>query len=170
MSLFFDLLSSINDPNQKGSVDALSQGLQGIQSAVAEQGLNPSQTQKLISGLGSQIRPLLSNHPQAGNLPQMLGQLASGGDLATLLPNLMNGLNQPQSLNALAQSAGISGPTVQTLLPSLLPSLMGLLSMGNSQTGLGSNPMLKGFLDADQDGDVDLGDVYVYARRFLRLP
>lgn len=168
MGLFFDLLNSINDPNQKGSVEELSKSMQGIQTAVAGQGLNPNQTQNLISALGSQLRPLLSNQPQASTLPQILGQLGTGGGLSAL-PGLLSGLSQPQAVNALAQAAGVSSPAVQNLLPSLVPSVLGLLSMGNSQSGLTSNPLFKSFLDADQDGDVDLGDVFCYARRFLRM-
>jgi hypothetical protein len=170
MGLFYDLLNSINDPSQKGNVEELTKAMQGIQTAVAGQGLNPNQTQNLISSLGSQLRPLLANQAQSANLPQLLGQLAGGGGGGlSALSGLMSGLGQSQSLNALAQAAGIGGPAVQNLLPSLLPSVLGLLSMGNSQSGLTGNPILKSFLDADKDGDADLGDVFFYARRFLRM-
>jgi hypothetical protein len=43
MSLFFDLLSAINNPNQQASVSQLSSLMGSVQSLTAEHGVQPSQ-------------------------------------------------------------------------------------------------------------------------------
>jgi hypothetical protein len=74
-----------------------------------------------------------------------------------------------------------------SMLPIIIPALVGLLQSGtragaapsapSAQTGattddpfasLASNPLLKGFLDSDRDGDVDMQDLVRLGSKFLQ--
>jgi hypothetical protein len=47
MSLFFDVLSSINNPNQQGSVDQLGSVFNSVQQLASSQGMNTDQMSSL---------------------------------------------------------------------------------------------------------------------------
>ncbi|MEY3827811.1 MAG: hypothetical protein RLZZ148_2632 [Cyanobacteriota bacterium] len=51
MGLVFDILSSINNPQQQGSVDQLSTLLGGVSKLAATQGLDANGTQSLLSNV-----------------------------------------------------------------------------------------------------------------------
>lgn len=176
MGLFFDVLSSINNPNQSGSVEQLSSIMNTVQQAAASSGVEPSTVETVLSGLGGSLRPALQQQMTGGGMGDMLGQLAGaaggGGSLGGLASMLTPQLQQ-QLIEGVTQKTGVNAGVVQSLLPSLLPAVMQLLNMGSSSTGggglsgLASNPLLKSFLDTDRDQDVDLGDVFKFANRFL---
>ena len=78
---------------------------------------------------------------------------------------------QQQIIQGVAQKTGLGTSTLETLVPSLLPAVMGFLNMGASTSGAqGANPVLNAFLDAGQGGNSDLGDVVKLANRFLNSP
>jgi hypothetical protein len=54
-------------------------------------------------------------------------------------------------------------------LPTLVPLALNFLKTGNSaqNPGNSSNSVLNSFLDADGDGDVDLGDALQMAGKYL---
>ena len=71
------------------------------------------------------------------------------------------------------------------MLPVILPALVALLqsgarsgspapagqtgaTAGDPLAGLASNPLLKGFLDSDGDGDVDMTDLINLGSKFLK--
>jgi hypothetical protein len=54
------------------------------------------------------------------------------------------------------------------LLPILVPLVLNLLNSGHHQDPQqGGNSVLKGFLDSDRDGDVDISDALKMAGQFL---
>ncbi|MBF1999646.1 MAG: DUF937 domain-containing protein [Synechococcales cyanobacterium M58_A2018_015] len=170
MGLFFEVLSAINNPNQQASVDQLSSITNTVQQLAASRGIEPSTMQTVLSGLGSALRPAMQQQARGGgSLENLMGQLtgASGGlgALSSFLPPQM----QQQLVQGIAQKTGISAGTLEGMLPTLIPVVMNLLKMGNSTSGggIGSNPLLRTFLDSDNDQDVDLGDVFKFANRFL---
>ncbi len=177
MGLFFDVLSSINNPNQNGSVEQLSSIMNTVQQAAASSGVEPSTVETVLSGLSGSLRPALQQQMTGGGMGNLLGQLAGaasggGGSLGGLTSLLTPELQQ-QLIEGVTQKTGVNAGIVQSLLPSLLPAVMQLLNMGSSTSGggglsgLASNPLLKSFLDGDRDQDVDLGDVFKFANRFL---
>lgn len=171
MSLFFDVLSAINNPNQQGSVSQLEAVTQSIQQVAADRGLESSQLPGLLSALGGALAPALQQQSTGGGLDSFIGQLAGAGASTAALQTIIPPQLQQQIAQVVSQKTGISANTLLGLLPTLLPAIMGLLNMGASKPGtIGGNPLLNAFLDSNQDGNTDLGDVFRFANRFLNPP
>lgn len=173
MSLFFDILSSINNPNQQGSIEQLSSVTNSLQQLANTQGMNSTQISSVMTALGGALQPALKQQAGmmgAGQLDSMVGKLASGGGLSTL-QSMVPPQMQQQLITAVAQKSGINPGMVQSMLPQLLPAVMGLLGMGATKPGQGGgNSLLNAFLDGDRSGNTDLGDVMTFANRFLNPP
>ena len=89
-----------------------------------------------------------------------LGNAGALGGLASLIT--------PQLIQGLSQKTGVNAGMLQTILPALIPVVLQFLNMGGTKTGgSAANPLLQSFLDSDHDQDVDLGDVFKFAGRFL---
>lgn len=170
MGLFFELLSAVNNPNQRGSVDQLRKVMDNIQALSANSGISLSTMQTVMSALGSSIYPTLKQQTlTTGNqsLDSWVDQF-SGTTLGTralqlfLIPEL-----QQQILQRIAQRTGLNPTILQPSLPELLMAAMNFLSMGESHSGMpGLNPVLKTFLNSEHNG-ADLGDVFKFTHRFL---
>lgn len=170
MGLFFDVLSAINNPNQQASVSQLESITSSIQQMASTQGLDAAKTQSVLSALGSVLRPTLAQQQgvMGGNqLEDLLGRVGTGTNsaaIASLLPPQI----QQQLVQNVAQKTGISPNLLQSMLPTLIPAVLGLLGMGATKPGTsGGNPLLDAFLDGDRDGNTNLGDVFKFASRFL---
>jgi uncharacterized protein YidB (DUF937 family) len=172
MGLFFDVLSSINNPNQQGSVAQLETLTNTVQQAASEQGIGASQLQGILSALGGALSPVLRQQGLAnGGLGGAIGQLAGAGASTAAIQALIPPQLQQQLIQIVSQKTGVSASTLQVLLPTLLPAVISLLNMGASKSGIGgTNPLLTAFLDGNQDGNTDLGDVLKFATRFLNSP
>lgn len=177
MGLFFDVLSAINNPGQQASVGQLDALMGSVQQLANSHGIEPSAMETILSGLGSSLRPALQQQATTGGLGGLLGQLGAGSASGGLLSSLLTPQLQQQLVQMLTQRTGISAGVIQSLLPSLIPIVVQLLNMGSSTDGpagglasITSNPLLRSFLDSDNDQDVDLGDVFKFAGRFLNAP
>ncbi len=170
MGLFFEVLQAINNPNQQASTGELSNVVNSVEELAHRQGIDPSTMQSVMSAIGEVLRPTLQQQRVASGAPDLgnlVGQLTSGGMGETALSSLLS----PQMIEAVSQKTGLNASTLQGMLPALLPSVLSLLRMGETQPGIPrGNPLLNSFLDGDRDGDVDLGDIYQFARRFLNSP
>lgn len=174
MSLFFDVLSSINNPNQQGSIDQLSSVMTSVQQLTGSQGMSTDQLGGILNALGSALQPTLKQQAATlgtGQLEGMLGKLAGNGGAAALAAAIPPEMQQ-QLIAAVAQKSGLNSGTIQTLLPKLLPVVIGLLGMGAAKPGAASsgNPLLKAFLDSNSPNTTDLGTVMKFAGRFLNPP
>jgi hypothetical protein len=171
MSLFFDLLSSINDPNQKASVSQLESIMGPVQQLSQSTGIPASQMQGVMSSLGAVLRPALQQKQStlgAGQMDNMLGQMLASGTGASMLSSFLTPQSQQQIAQVVAQKTGLSPNMIQAALPTLIPAVLGLLGMGTPNSGAqGGNPILNSFLNSKKDSDVDLGMVMKYAGRFL---
>lgn len=172
MGLFFDILSSINNPNQQGSVSQLESILNTVNQLSANHGVDASQIQSVMSTVGNLIRPVLQqkNSIPGVGLESLLGQFMGAGGSAMALQSLLSPEVQQQMVQAIANTTGLSPTQIQAALPTLISAVMSLLNMGATKPGIqgGGNPLLTAFLDADKD--VDLGDVMKFANRFLNPP
>ncbi len=173
MSLFFDVLSSINNPQQQGSVEQLSSVTNSLQQLANAQGMNPDQMSSVMSALGGALQPALKQQAGmlgAGQLQNKLGDLAGAGGLSTLQSVIPPNLQQ-QLIQSVAQKSGLNMGMVQSMLPQMLPAIMGLLGMGATRPGQGGgNALLNSFLNNDRSDSTDLGDVMKFANRFLNPP
>lgn len=166
MGLFFDLLSSINNPDQNGSVAQLENIMGTVQNLANTQGLDATKMQSVLSAAGGLLGPMLQQQqsalPGGANLGSLIGQFAGSGAPATAMQSLFPPQLQQQLIQGLAQKTGLDASMLQSLVPTLLPSIMGLLNMGAGKTG-GANPLLSAFMG----GGNDLGEVFKFANRFL---
>jgi hypothetical protein len=174
MSLFFDVLSSINNPNQQGSIDQLSSVMTSVQQLAGSQGINTDQMGGILNALGDALQPTLKQQATAmgnGQLEGMLGKLSGAGGAAALAAAIPPQMQQ-QIIEAVAQKSGFNAGMIQTMLPKLLPVVIGLLGMGAAKPGAvsGGNPLLKAFLNSGSANTTDLGTVVKFADRFLNPP
>lgn len=169
MGLFDQIINAVSNPQQQASPDQLGGILGMAQQVAGNNGLDPSMTQTVISLLGGHVRSALQQK-----------QATEGGDQVQSIVNQFAGLgSNPQAVGALfsigqqqnvandiSQRTGLNPSTIQSMLPVLVPLVLNLLRSGSNVGGAG-NPVLNAFLDADRDGDVDLGDVMGMAGQFL---
>lgn len=175
MSLFEQILGAVNNPNQQASPDQLGAILGTLQQLSGRQGLDPATTQDAVSVLGSYVRSALQQQRASGGEAQaeaLVNQF--GGNQAN--PGALNALfgpaQQRQVADAISQRTGLQSDQVMALLPMLVPVVLNLLKQGSPNSGApsasaGGNTVLSGFLDADGDGDVDIGDAMAMAGRFM---
>jgi hypothetical protein len=169
MGLFFEMLSAINNPAQQGSVDQLRTVMNSAQQLGGGR-IDPSTLQTVLSTVGGLIRPALQQQRLGGENPlgNLVGQVAGAGAGSGALQSLLNPQLQEQLVQGIAQKTGLDASTLQTMLPGILSAVTGFLNLGaGTPGGQGTNPVLNTFLDSDKDGDVDLGDVFKFASRFL---
>lgn len=174
MSLFFNVLSSINNPNQQGSVDQLSAVIGSVQQLAGSQGLNHDQVSSLLNALGGALQPVLKQQAStlgAGQLESILGKLAGPGGAAALAAAIPPQVRE-QLIQTVAQQSGLNAGQLQSLLPKLLPIVVGLLGLGATKPGVagGGNPLLGAFLNSGAPNTTDLGTVVKFAGRFLNPP
>ncbi len=188
MGLFFDVLSAVNNPNQQASIEGLSSMSNAVQQLAGKNGLDAAATQSLMSAVGGALRPALQQQATAaGGTPQlagmisqfagsnplggMMGQASGGNSSMAALQSMIPAEMQQQLINSISQKTGMNAGMIQTMLPSVLPIVMNFFNMGAPTPGSrGGNPLLSAFLDGNQDGNTDLGDVMKFAGRFLNAP
>ncbi|MBR8828116.1 MAG: DUF937 domain-containing protein [Gomphosphaeria aponina SAG 52.96 = DSM 107014] len=172
MGLFFDLLSSINNPEQEGSVDQLSTVMNSVQQFTDSEGVDSSTMETVFSALGGSLRPVLQQQGDAGGAG-MLGNLIAqvSGNNSVALNSLCPPQMQQQMIQVITQHSGLDSGMIQKMLPMLLPAVFSLLNMGKGKPGTNmGNPLLNAFLNSDRDQDTNLGNVFKFANRFLHPP
>lgn len=171
MSLFDQILSAVGNPQQQASPDQLGSILGMAQQLGSNHGVDSGTTQTILSALGNHVRSSLQDK-----------QTSIGGDQVQSLVNQFGGLgNNPDAVQAvfsqgqqqqvasdISQQTGLNAGTIQAMLPVLVPIVLNLLQSGSdTQNAQAGNPVLSTFLDSNQDGNVDLGDVMGMAGQFL---
>lgn len=175
MGLFDQILSAVNNPNQQASPDQLGSILNTVQQLSNRQGLNASATQTALSVVGGYVRSALQQKRVAGGSAQaetIVNQFGGTNPNPNAPEALFTPNQQQQVAQDVSQKTGISVEQVVALLPVLVPIVLNLLKQGSQQSNApaattAGNPVLSGFLDADGDGDVDVGDAMSMAGRFL---
>ena len=194
---FFDVLvSSIQDP-QAGTQKSDLEGLLGALLGGAP-GTTPTQARQIPSGaaeglagtIGSALKPALREAGQRGGLEgidALLGSLKQNANSPQALERTLGRERMDQMVTQAQQKSGLPVDAIMSMLPVIIPALVGLLQSGAragaapsapaARTGataddpfaaLASNPLLKGFLDSDGDGDVDMQDLVRLGSKFLQ--
>jgi hypothetical protein len=165
MSLFFDVLSAINNPNQQANISHLETMTSTVQKVAGDHGIPSSQMPTILSAVGSAVLPALQQKAGGGGNP--LEQMMGGALGNAALQNLLPAQAQTQLVEGLAQKTGLNASMLQSIVPALIPIVMGFLNMGANKPGQpGGNPLLSAFVGGDQGGS-DLGNVLTMANRFL---
>jgi hypothetical protein len=179
MSLFFDILSSINHPEQRGDIEQLTAVTTQAEQLAAQHNLDAPTLQALVTGLGRSMQSTLKTLPQA-ELHGM-AEIAKMGQLSQWIQDQnppVNSSNQVAANQAvwtadrqkilvreIAQQTGVTVSVVESMLPSLLSLILGLLNMGTIKSMARiTNPLLNRFRN-DQGS---LGDVLRLSDRFLQ--
>jgi hypothetical protein len=189
MGVFFEILSAINNPEQKANVNQLSQVTNAMQNLTESHKIDPAMTQSIMSTVGGYMRSALQQKGEtegAGQIGNLVGQLAGGGNqIGSIVGQLAGGGSsfsaiqsfippqiQQQMIEGLVKKTGLPTNAIQGMLPTLLPTVFNLLQMGSSKPGVASagNPVLNAFLDNSDEGGADLGNVLKFANRFLNPP
>jgi Bacterial protein of unknown function (DUF937) len=170
MSLFFDVLSAINNPNQQANISHLESMTSAVQKVAGEHGIPSNQMPTILSAVGSAVLPALQLKAGGGGNPleQMMDGGVGGGMLGNAaLQNLLPAQAQAQLVEGLAQKTGLNTSMLRSMVPALIPVVMGFLNMGANKPGQpGGNPLLSAFLGGNSGGS-DLGNVLTMANRFL---
>ncbi|BAZ42463.1 hypothetical protein NIES4101_84320 [Calothrix sp. NIES-4101] len=172
MSIFFELLSAINNPNQQANVSQLQSIISSVQNLTTNQGINNLQLQSIMSIVGEQIRPALQQQQAIigkGRLENLVSQAVTSGAGGSAFQSLFSPQFMQQIAETIIQKTDVNLNVVQSVIPTITSTALSLLEMGAPQTGAWgtSNPLLSSFLDTDDDGDNNLGNVIKFADRFL---
>lgn len=169
--MFFEVLSAINDPNQQASVDQLEKMVASVQQVANNQGVNPNQMQSMMTILGGALQPILQQQRSQlgdGQLVSMLNRIDQPSTLTSILSPELQG----QLIQTVTQKTGMQASIAQTMMPKLLPIVLGLFNMGTPTPGsvVDTNSLLSTFLDSGRASNTDLGNVIKFAGRFLNAP
>jgi hypothetical protein len=167
MSLLDAITSAIANPEQLGDAGQVGTILNTVGAIVSSQGTSANSAD-LMSAVGSVVRSSLQS--QQANMgtegvESIVNQFAGGSPNAAAVQAIFGGREQ-QVVEAIAQRTGMDANQINAILPTVLPLVLQLLQSGVSNSA-GGNSVLSTFLDSDNDGDVDLGDVMAQAGRFL---
>lgn len=174
MSLFDEILGAVNNPNQQASVDQLGNLVGMVQQVSGNNGMDAATTQSVMSMVGSAVQSGLQDHSQANGMDatqNLVNQLSSGNTNAGAIASLIPPDLQRQVSSAIALQTGLDAGMVQSMLPSLIPVVLGMIQSGAPQGGTqsaGDNPLLNMFLDANHDGNLDVGDAMGLAMKFMQ--
>lgn len=171
MSLFNQILSAVTNPQQQASPDQLGSILGTAQQLGNNHGIDPSTTQTVLSMVGGYVRSSLQEKRSTmgdGQVQSLVQQFGGLGNNPQAVQALFSPGQQQQVAEDVSQRTGLNAGTVQSMLPMLIPIVLNLLQSGtNTQNTQAGNPVLNAFLDANQDGNVDIGDMMGLAGQFL---
>ena len=171
MGLFDQVMDAINDPEKQASTEQIGQVFSAVQQLGQQSNANSDTMQTAVSVLGSFMRASLKEkrNSDGESAVQNLVEMGTQSGLAgQVLGQLLNSGQQAQVVEAITQKTGLNGQQIQAMLPVLVPLVMQMLNSGTNRAGTtsGNNSVLNAFLDADGDGDVDMGDMLSMAGRF----
>src|SRR5919202_4001908 len=171
MSLFDQILGAIDHPSQQASPGQLGEILSTVQQLSNHANTDPSTIQSVLSVVGGYARSALQQKRdnEGQEQTQDFVNQFGGTNPSTQAVQLLFSTPQIQQISQeVEQRTGLSAGTVQAMLPILVPLVLKFLQTGNNTShSQGSNPVLNTFLDADNDGDVDIADAMQMAGRYL---
>ena len=171
MSLFEQIINAIDNPTQQASPSQLGDIVGTVQQLSNNANTDPSTIQSVLSIVGGYARSALQqkrNNEGQEQTQDFVNQFG-GTNPSNQAVQLLFGTSQIQQISQeVERRTGLSAGTVQAMLPILVPLVLKFLQTGsNSQNPQGANPVLNTFLDADNDGDVDIADAMRMAGRYL---
>lgn len=171
MSLFEQIINAIDNPTQQASPGQLGDIVSTVQQLSNNANTDPSTIQSVLSVVGGYARSALQQKRdnEGQEQTQDFVNQFGGTNPSNQAVQLLFSTPQIQQISQeVEQRTGLSAGTVQSMLPILVPLVLKFLQTGsNNQNPQGANPVLNTFLDADNDGDVDIADAMQMAGRYL---
>jgi hypothetical protein len=166
MGLFDQVLGAIADPNAAGDNNQLSGILDAVQQLSGNGGGNADAMGSVMSIVGNYARSALQEQRSAGvDVQGLVNQFGGTGANNDAIFAIFNNSQLQSLLSEVESRTGLDRGTIESMLPTVLPIVLNFLKTGSG--GSGGNSVLNGFLDADGDGDVDLGDAMKMAGQYL---
>ncbi|AFY34584.1 DUF937 domain-containing protein [Calothrix sp. PCC 7507] len=172
MGLFDQILGAVANPNQQGSLGQIGSIINTVEQLSDRTGADPSTIQSLLGIVGNQVRSSLQDKQATeGNeaVQTLVSQFAGTSPNPEAVDSVFSPQAQQQVADIAAQHTGLDAGIIQQILPLVVPVVLNFLQSGaNAQNPqAGGNSVLNSFLDADNDGDVDIADAIQLASRHL---
>jgi hypothetical protein len=171
MGLFDGILSAIGNAEQLGSSDQLGSILDVVGQLSNTAQTDPAALQSAMSIVGNFTRTALQEQRNNGGeeqVNQIVNQFGGTNSSSEVVNMLFSNPQIQQIANEVESRTGINAQTVEQMLPTLVPLVLNFLKSGAaSGSSITSNPLVQQFLDADNDGDVDLSDAMNMAQKYL---
>lgn len=172
MGLFDQIIGAVANPNQQGSLGQLGSIINTVGQISNSTGVDPSTIQSVLSVVGGQVRSALQEKQATdGNeaVQNIVSQFAGTSPDSQAVDSVFSPEAQQQVAEVAAQRTGLDAGIIQQILPLLVPVVLNFLQSGASAQNShgGGNSVLNSFLDADNDGDVDIADAIQLASRHL---
>ncbi|MBD1921790.1 DUF937 domain-containing protein [Microcoleus sp. FACHB-831] len=171
MGLFDQIINALDNPAQQANPGQLGGILDTVDQMSGRFGADPTTMQSALSVVGSGVRSALQQKQATeGNeyAQGLVNQFGGTNPNSQIVDILFSGAMQNQLIQQIVQRTGMDPSMIQNMLPFLVPIVLKFLQGGaNTQNPQSGNPLLNNFLDADNDGDVDMGDAMGLASRFL---
>lgn len=171
MSLFNQIVSALNNPEQEANPNQLSEILNTVQQLSNQAQTNPAILQSAMSIIGNYTRTSLQekrNQEGEQSVNNLINQFAGTTPNNQVTEMLFTTPQIQQLTTEIETKTGLNQGTIKTMLPMLIPLVLNLLKTGaNSHNPTGQNSVLHSFLDTDGDGDVDIADVLKLTSNYL---
>ena len=171
MSLFNQILSAIDNPEQEASTNQLGNILDTVQQLSGSYHTQPSSIESAMSIVGNFTRSALKeqrNRGGASQAQQLVNNFAGNRASSQAINALFSSSQLQSMIQQISSRTGLNARTIQMMLPVLVPLVLNMLKTGNNtRTSQAGNSVLNSFLDQDRDGDVDVADAMRMASRYL---
>ena len=171
MSLFNQILSAIDNPEQEASTTQLGNILDTVQQLSSNNSTQSSAIDSAMSIVGNYTRSALQQQKIQGGEAQvqhLINQFAGNNANANAVNSLFNSSQVQSLIQQISSKTGLNPQMIQGLLPVLVPLVLNMLKTGSRTNNvMGNNSVLNSFLDSDGDGDVDMADAMRMASRYL---
>ncbi|RAM52207.1 MAG: hypothetical protein C6Y22_07805 [Hapalosiphonaceae cyanobacterium JJU2] len=169
MGLFDQVINAIANPDQQGSTGQLGDIINTVQQLSNATGADPSTMQSVVGIVGNYVRSALQEKQASGGTEEaqaVVNEYSGTSPNPQAVDSLFSPEMQQQVAEVVSQRTGLDAGMIQQLLPMLVPTVLNFLKTGASSQA-GGNSVLNSFLDADNDGDVDIADAMQMATRYL---
>lgn len=161
MSLFNQIVGAMGNSQQQANPNQLGSVLNTVQNLASGSQANPDSIQSAMSIVGNFTRSALQTKQKVDGeegVQATIDRFAGTDPNPEAVTSLFGASQINNMTEQITQKTGLSPQMIQGMLPSLVPLVLNCLKSGNVGS-IANNPMLKSFLDADGDGDVDFADV-----------
>lgn len=172
MSLFDNIASAIENPEQIASSEQLTGILTSVKKLSNNTTSNPEAVKSAMSVVGQHVRSSLQekrNGEDLSEVQSLVNQFSGTQPNLQAVENLFDPSQQDNLIQEIEAKTGLSGAEVEKALPSMVPLVLEVLQTGASNNNPQmANAVLSSFLDADGDGDVDIQDAINMASSYLQ--